>query len=187
MEWRQFPTGGRAVLDACVLYPTILREVLLDVAGAGLFVPIWSARILGEWRHAAARLGPEGDAVAGAEIAQARARFPGAEVAADEGAAHDLPDPADRHVLAAALSARAGLIVTANLRDFPRRALVPEGVEALHPDEFLTGLWRRDPDPVAGAVHAAHARAQALGGDMDLRALMKRARLPRLARALARG
>lgn len=184
-----FPPGGRAVLDACVLYPTILREVLLDVAGAGLFAPVWSARILGEWRHAAARLGPEGDAVAGAEIAQARARFPGAEVAAEEGTAlaYDLPDPADRHVVAAVLSAQASLIVTANLRDFPRRALAPAGLEAVHPDEFLTALWLRAPDPVAGAVHAAHARARALGGGMDLRAMMKRARLPRLARALARG
>ena len=186
MAGSDFPLGGRAVLDACVLYPTILREVLLDVAGAGLFTPVWSARILGEWRHAAARLGPDADAVAGAEIALARARFPGAEVAAEEGAAlaYDLPDPADRHVVAAALLAQAGLIVTANLRDFPRRALAPAGLAGTHPDDFLMELWLHAPDPVVGAVHAAHARARALGGDMDLRALMKRARLPRLARAL---
>ncbi len=190
MEWqRRFSAGGGAVLDACVLYPTILREVLLDVAGAGLFAPVWSARILAEWRHAAARLGSEADAVAGAEIAQARAHFPRAEVAAEEAAAlaYDLPDPADRHVVAAALSARAGLIVTANLRDFPRRALAPAGLSAVHPDEFLTAIWLRAPDAVAGAVDAAHARARALGGTFDLREMMKRARLPRLAKALARG
>lgn len=189
MAGSDFPLGGRAVLDACVLYPTILREVLLDVAGAGLFAPVWSARILAEWRHAAARLGADVDAVAGAEIALVRVQFPGAEVVAAEGTAlaYDLPDSADRHVVAAALSAQAGLIVTANLRDFPRRALVPAGLQSVHPDDFLLDLWLRAPDPVAGAVHAAHARARALGGDMDLRALMKRARLPRLARALARG
>lgn len=189
MDLQQFPTGGGAVLDACVLYPTILREVLLDVAGAGLFAPFWSARILGEWRHAAARLGADMGAVAGAEIAQVRARFPGAEVAADEGVAlaYDLPDPADRHVVAAALAAGAGVIVTANLRDFPRRALVPAGLEAVHPDDFLMLLWIRAPEAVAGAVHAAHGRAQALGSGMELRAMMKRARLPRLGRVLARG
>ena len=47
----------RAVLDACVLYPTVLREILADAAGAGLYMPVWSARILDEWRHAAARQG----------------------------------------------------------------------------------------------------------------------------------
>lgn len=190
MDWeRRYSAGGGAVLDACVLYPTILREVLLDVAGAGLFTPVWSERILGEWRHAAARLGAEMAVVAGAEIAQARLRFPKAEVAADEDPAlgYDLPDPADRHVVAAALAAGAEVIVTANLRDFPRRALAGAGLDAVHPDEFLTVLWRREAEAVAGAVHAAHARALALGGSFELREMMKRARLPRLAKALARG
>ena len=190
MEWqRRFSTGDGAVLDACVLYPTILREVLLDVAGAGLFAPVWSERILGEWRIAAARLGEDMGAVAGAEIAQARLRFPGAEAEADAGMAlaFDLPDPNDRHVVATALATGAGVIVTANLRDFPRWTLAGAGLDAVHPDEFLTALWRREADMVAGAVHAAHARALALGGTFDLRAMMKRARLPRLAKALARG
>ena len=48
----------KAVLDACVLYPTVLREILIGVADAGLYQPLWSARILDEWRHAAVRLGP---------------------------------------------------------------------------------------------------------------------------------
>ncbi|NPB27307.1 PIN domain-containing protein, partial [Shigella sonnei] len=59
----------KAVLDACVLYPTVLREILIGVADAGLYTPVWSPRILAEWRHAAARLGADAEAVAGAEIA----------------------------------------------------------------------------------------------------------------------
>jgi hypothetical protein len=54
----------RVVLDACVLYPTVMREVLLGCAARGLFVPLWSPRLLEEWARAAARLGPEGEAVA---------------------------------------------------------------------------------------------------------------------------
>ena len=66
----------KAVLDACVLYPTVLREILILAAEAGLYEPVWSDRILAEWRHAAARLG-QGE-VAGAEIALLRAARPGA-------------------------------------------------------------------------------------------------------------
>lgn len=98
----------------------------------------------------------------------------------------DLPDPDDAHVIEAALNGGATVIVTVNLRDFPRNALAAVGLRAVHPDAFLTDLWVRQPDPVAAAAHAAHAKAQALGGEMEFRALMKRARLPRLARALAR-
>lgn len=179
----------KAVLDACVLYPTVLREILIGAADAGLYAPVWSARILDEWRHAAARLGPDQAAVAGAEIALLRLAHPQAEVADDgaTAAGFDWPDPADRHVVEAALAGRAGLVVTANLRDFPGRALSALGLRALHPDAFLLDLWRRDPDPVAASVQAAHAKAQAMGGAMPLRDLMARARLPRLARALARG
>ncbi|MDO5369987.1 RSP_2648 family PIN domain-containing protein [Paracoccus sp. (in: a-proteobacteria)] len=178
----------KAVLDACVLYPTVLREILIGAADAGLYQPVWSARILDEWRHAAARLGPDQAVVAGAEIALLRLPHPQAE-APDSGAAaagFDWPDPADRHVAETALASGAELIVTANLRDFPMRALSALGLRAVHPDAFLLDLWRRDPGPVAASVRAAHAKAQALGGRVPLRDLMARARLPRLARALAR-
>ena len=57
----------RVLLDACVLYPTVLRELLLGTAALGLYEPLWSARLLEEWARAAARLGPEGEAIARAE------------------------------------------------------------------------------------------------------------------------
>ncbi len=181
-------SADAAVLDANVLFPTILREILADVAQAGLFRPLWSARILEEWRRAAARQGADIGAVAGAEIALLTARFPTAVTSeiGNRSAGLNLPDPADAHVIEAALNGGAAIIVTANLRDFPRPALAAVGLRAIHPDAFLTDLWVQAPDPVAAAAHAAHAKAQALGGQMEFRALMKRARLPRLARALAR-
>jgi len=49
----------------------------------------------------------------------------------------ELPDPDDRHVLAAAIVGRCDVIVTANLKDFPARVLERFGIEAQHPDEFL--------------------------------------------------
>lgn len=173
----------KAVLDACVLYPTVLREILMDSAAAGLFQPFWSQRILDEWRLAAARH----DLPAGVEIALLTDRFPAALLApADEAASPDLPDPADRHVAAAALAGGAGLIVTANLRDFPRHALAPFGLRAVHPDEFLRDLFLDHPAPILAALTATEARATHAGAALSRKDLLRRARLPRLAKAIER-
>ncbi|MGA0615497.1 RSP_2648 family PIN domain-containing protein [Paracoccus sp. KR1-242] len=173
----------KAVLDACVLYPTVLREILCDVAAAGLFQPVWSQRILDEWRHAADRQGVP----AGVEIALLQDRFPQAMTLPSGGAEGlDLPDPADRHVVEAALASGAGMIVTANLRDFPRSALAAAGLAAIHPDEFLRDFFLNHPDPVLGAVAATQDRARRAGGELARKELMRRARLPRLAKAIDR-
>ncbi|WP_323715630.1 RSP_2648 family PIN domain-containing protein [Paracoccus aminovorans] len=173
----------KAVLDACVLFPTVLREILIGAAAAGLYQPAWSQRILDEWRHAAARQGLE----AGAEIALLESRLPQARVAPSGGAEGlDLPDPADRHVVEAALTAGAGTIITANLRDFPRGALAALGLQAVHPDEFLRDLYLRAPEPLLAAVEATEARARVAGAALTRKELMRRARLPRLAKAIAR-
>ena len=66
----------KAVLDACVLYPTVLREILLGVAARGLYEPVFSERILREWVLATAKLGPAAPAIAEGEAATLRAAFP---------------------------------------------------------------------------------------------------------------
>lgn len=173
------------LLDACVLYPPVLREIVTRCAADGLFVPLWSPRILAEWAHAAARSGTE----AGNEIARLRASFPQAEVLPDPGieATLTLPDPADAHVLAAALAGGAARIVTLNLRDFPARALAPHGRVALSPDDFLMGLWLDRPDTVEAVVADARAEASRCNGQTPaLRAFLRRASLPRLGKALSR-
>jgi len=177
----------RAVLDACVLYPSVMREMLMGVAAAGLFRPVWSARLLEEWARAAGRQGALEEVQARGEIAVLRAGWPAAEVAPAPGIAARLwlPDADDVHVLATAVAASADVIVTLNARDFPRGVLAQEGVGRVDPDGFLLGLWRAAPDAVAaaaGRVRAAAARMD--GAPRETRALLKKARLPRLARAL---
>lgn len=179
----------RVMIDACVLYPTVLREIVLGVAAEGAFVPLWSRRILAEWRHAAARLGPAGAAVAEGEAALLRARWPGAEVtpAPEVEVTLDLPDAADRHVLAAAITGQADVILTLNLRDFPRRGLEGHGLRAVAPDDFLMAVWLGDAGAVEGPVRVVQAETARISGrDQPLRALLKRARLPRLGKALDR-
>ena len=178
----------RLCLDACVLYPTVLREILIGVAGQGLFTPLWSARIGEEWRRTAERQSPGDGVMAEGEIALLNAKWPTATIAADPALEQQLwlPDPADIHVLATAIKGRAQGIVTMNLRDFPARELTAHGLTAHHPDALLYRLWQDHPGRVTEIVTRVHATAQSLAGEtLDLRKLMKRARLPRLGKALS--
>ncbi len=139
----------RAVLDACVLYPFSLRDLLLRLADIELYDPYWSQRILEEVTrnlvdneampaHKAERL-----------AATMRAAFDAAEV--PELAIVQLEPamtnhPKDRHVLAAAVAAHAQAVVTHNLSDFAPEDCEPLGIKALHPDEFLLVLYDKRPE-----------------------------------------
>ena len=58
----------RVLLDANILFPTVMREVLMGAARAGAFTPLWSEKILAEWRHTAGKISLEAGAIADAEI-----------------------------------------------------------------------------------------------------------------------
>ena len=63
-----------------------------------------------------------------------------------------LPDPDDRHVLAAAIHGGASMIVTSNLKEFPAAVLATHNITAQHPDAFVLRLLNDDPDPVLSAL-----------------------------------
>lgn len=145
-----------AVFDACVLYPAPLRDLLLHLATTGIFRARWTHRIHDEWTRAVIAKRPE--------LAEALARtrelmdeaIPDCIVTGYEGleAGLTLPDPDDRHVLAAAILCHAGTIVTYNLRDFPADILATHGVTAQHPDEFILHALDLHPGAVCAAVKA---------------------------------
>lgn len=178
---------SRVLIDANVLFPTVLRGIVTGCAARGLFEPRWSPRILEEWALAAGRDAPEGEVLARGEIALLRARFPEAEVAVPEGleARLWLPDPADTHVLAAAIAGGCDVLLTMNARDFPRRVLGDEGIERRSPDEFLLTLPL---EVVAEVAQAELEQLRRLSGEAwSLRRMLRKAGLPRLARALDSG
>ncbi len=180
----------KVVIDACVLFPTVLRELVLDYAAMGAFEPIWSARLLEEWRRAAARVDEGGSVIADSEIAVLKMRFPEAEVVVspETEAGLSLPDPADVHVLAAAIDGGAGELLTLNLKDFPTRVLAGVGIVRRAPDEFLLEGFHADRAGMTALVDGVLARAAAHGIETsNRRAILKRARLPRLAKALDQG
>ncbi len=174
----------RILLDACVLFPVATREILLGYARAGGFAPLWSARILEEWTRAAeAKLSAEDAVRARGDAALMAAWFPDGAVTGYEAREAEVtsPDPADAHVIAAALAGGAAGILTFNTRDFPMRALRPHGLARLHPDEFLSAALRRgDPDLIVALAPLAEAAAAKGQG---ARAFLRRAALPRLGKA----
>lgn len=129
-----------AFLDACVLVPIMLTDTLLRLADAELFRPLWSESVLRETLEAAITV--HADLQAEAIISRMdamRASFEDACVMGWEGLVPgiSLPDPDDRHVVAAALKGRADVIVTFNAKDFPVDELQAFGIEVQHPDNFL--------------------------------------------------
>ncbi|MEM8773473.1 MAG: PIN domain-containing protein [Pseudomonadota bacterium] len=178
----------KAVLDTCVIYPTVMRQMLLGVATQGIFEPLWSRRIVEEWLRAAQKLGPEGVAQAQSEATFLKLNWPDAEV--DWPASLEerlwLPDAADIHVLAAAVASSADMILTVNAKDFPRNILAKEGVSRADPDSFLMNVFEAQPDAVEYTAQTVLVEARRISNeDWTIRALLKKARLPRLGKALA--
>ncbi len=153
-----------ALLDACVLYPARLRDLLLSLAAADLFEPKWSEMIHEEWITNLLANRPD---LTRQQLEQTRdamnRAFPDASVYGFEPLmpALVLPDPDDRHVLAAAIHARAAFIITVNLKDFPPAALIPHGIEAAHPDDFVDYLFDVDEDEAFATIAKMRSRLQA--------------------------
>ena len=175
----------RVLIDANVLFPTVLREIVLGLAETGYFEPLWSERILEEWRRAAARIG-EGE-IGEVEVDAARRRFPDAMVQITAGTLDGiaLPDPDDNHVLAAAIDGHADELLTMNLRNFPTNALAAHGIIRRDPDGFLLEAFHADPPRTESVVSSVLRTAGSHGIDVSSpRRVLKRARLPRLGKAL---
>ena len=154
-------SGYTALYDACVLYPAPLRDLLLQLALTDLFRARWSATIHDEWMRNVLLDRPD---LTSAQLARTRALMdaavPDALVVGYEKLipALSLPDPDDRHVLAAALRGRCDVIVTYNLRDFPAETLGENDIEAQHPDEFIGHLINLRPEAVCWAAKSCRQR-----------------------------
>ena len=150
-----------AVYDACVLYPAPLRDLFMQLAMSDLYRAHWTKDIHGEWmRNVAAKL-PDitmEKLEHVRDLMDAHVRDCLVEGYENLIPSLELPDPDDRHVLAAAIVAGADVIVTFNLKDFPNEYLHKYGIEAQHPDEFIAHLIDLAPSRVCSAVAAVRAR-----------------------------
>jgi hypothetical protein len=141
--------------DACVLYSAPLRDLLMQLALTGLFQARWTDAIHEEWIRNVLVRRPDIQPESLARCRELMDRHvPDSLVSGYEPLIPGLtlPDPDDRHVLAAAIHARAELIVTFNLADFPSSVLSSHGLAAIHPDDFIVRLWDQDAASVLAAA-----------------------------------
>lgn len=150
-----------AVFDACVLYPAPLRDLLLQLSLTGLFRARWTDDIHNEWIENLLTRRPDLT-----RVHLERTRYLMNQTDFDNLvtgyedliAGLELPDPSDRHVLAAAIRCGAAVIVTYNQRDFPADYLNQYGIETQHPDEFIRHLIDLAPEKVYLSAKQHRAR-----------------------------
>ena len=149
-----------AVLDACVLYPRLLRDVLLSLAQADLYTARWSAHIEAEWTRSLQKDRPGSHEPIQRTVALMREAVPDCLVTHYEDLIEslDLPDLDDRHVLAAAIRGNADAIVSANVKDFPATTLGRFDIELQTPDQFVLNQLLLQPASALAAIKKMRER-----------------------------
>ena len=148
-------TDDTALLDANVLYSAQMRDILLQLAVTSLFRARWTADIHREWMEALLENSPD---IKRDNLEKTRGKMdkfvPDALITGYEGLIDELslPDPNDRHVLAAAIRGECNVIITQNLKHFPKEDVAPHGIEVLCPDDFLSDLLHLFPKKVCASV-----------------------------------
>jgi predicted nucleic acid-binding protein len=151
----------KVLLDACVLYSALLRDLWMRLNLENAIQAHWSHLIHGEWTRNALKNHPHSQPEQWQRIMELMDLHAGDALVTGFEPLIDglqLPDPDDRHVLAAAIHARAAAIITINLKDFPASALQPFGIKAVHPDEFLLEVIESKPEAVLMALRKQRAQ-----------------------------
>lgn len=158
MPWTSLPLSVRiwalssvaftVIYDANVLYPSMLRDLLIRIGQSGLVRARWTDLILDETFRNLKKNRPELDPDKLARTRELMCLAIPDCIVQDyeelEPVFVNLPDPGDAHVMAAALKVQAQVIVTNNIKDFPADALRPWGIESKHPDDFLMDQFYLD-------------------------------------------
>jgi len=145
-----------AVLDANVLYPAPIRDLLLHLAFLSVYQPKWSDKIQEEWTRSL--LSKRSDLKKSSLTNTCKwmdTVFPDARTLIDKELKTpiNLPDKDDVHVVETAINSNANYIITFNLKDFPKNELEKYHIEAIHPDDFVCQMLDDLPNLVLKAFH----------------------------------
>jgi len=141
------------IVDSCVIFPMPLCDTLLRLAEAELYCVHFSQEILDGATRNLVKKGRMTEFKAARFQEMIKNTFPEAMVEVPASLVEAMTNhPGDRHVVAAAIIAKANIIVTDNLKHFPQEALEPYGIEVQHPDVFLTQLFDNDPESMVEVI-----------------------------------
>lgn len=146
----------RVFVDAHVLFPFSVMDLMLALTEDAVHELVWSERLLAEWERVIVREQRRSAASAAAVTGTIRQFFADCEVYEAE-YVHlvDLMpggDPDDRHHAAAAIAGSAGALITWNLDDFPAGELAERGLRVVDPDSYLCELYAEWPCEVRETV-----------------------------------
>lgn len=137
------------MLDACILMSGLLRPLLLNLAHAGLLLPLWTDKIGQEWQRNTARLWPIKPELLENEWQLMQEQFPNSNMGDVTEFEVDLrhTDRKDKHVAAAGIAgvsrkvAQPISVLTWNLKDFSRSELRKQQLGLIDPDRLLSQWW----------------------------------------------
>ena len=154
---------GKIVLDANVLYSARLRDLWMELGVSGLVDLVWTEQIEAEWIAAVLRSRPELEQHLRRTAVVMRQVLPNACIVVDP--THELglalPDPDDRHVVAAAVTIRAESIVTFNVKNFPPDLVTSLQIEIVTADTQLLRVAMDDEEGFLAAVASVRRRLRA--------------------------
>lgn len=176
------------VLDTCVLFPTVVRNILLKLALSGKFKPVWSKNIMEEWMWSSKKNGLISTESARVEIIQTKLRFPNAmwNLEGTNTEEYWLPDIDDIHVLALAIKSKSKGIITFNKKDFPNKIIDKYDLFSVTPDQFILGIFKENSNLVSKICHFELDEInKTFEKQLSIKSLLKKAQLPKLAKAIS--
>lgn len=176
------------VLDTCVLFPTVVRNILLKLALSGEFQPVWSQSIIEEWIWSSKKNGLISTESAKVEIMQTKLIFPNAMWKLEDTNNKDywLPDVDDIHVLALAIQSKSKGIITFNKKDFPNSILSKYGLFSVTPDQFVLEIFERHSNLVSKICNSELDDInKTFEKKFSIKSLLKKAQLPKLAKVIS--
>ncbi|MEM9477027.1 MAG: PIN domain-containing protein [Pseudomonadota bacterium] len=152
------PNRFTVVLDTNVLYGALHRNVILSLAAGGLLRPRWSQRTLSELSlRLADRIGEEQSEK---QVARIQEAFPEGSILVSTSveSSLELPDADDKHVLAAAIQAKAAQIATDNVKDFPPANVAPHDIEVVTADHLIAHTVALAPTRAVASIRRMRKR-----------------------------